>query len=149
MTATMQIPDCEPAGGLPEFQQGDIPMKEQVILVVDDEPYVIRSLRFVLKREGYQVETAANGKEALRKIIELRPALVILDLCLPIMDGYQVCRKVKGDPTLRDIYILVLSAKGQEHERREALSAGADHYISKPYSPKELIRYVRELFQSA
>jgi len=121
-------------------------MTDKTILIVDDEPYVIRSLSFVLKKEGYRIETARNGKEALQKIAARRPHMVILDLSLPDMDGSHICRTVKGDPALRDIYVLILSAKGQDHDRQDALSAGADHFIGKPFSPTKLIKHLHKLF---
>ena len=94
------------------------------ILIIDDELNVIRSLSFILKREGYQVETAKDGIEAIEKVKRWRPCLVFLDIMLPGMDGFQVCREIKADPELRDIYILVLSAKAQEEDRQKIFSAG-------------------------
>ena len=122
--------------------------KSDKILIVDDEPYVIRSLSFVLKREGYQVETAKDGIEAIEIVKRWKPRLVFLDIVLPGMDGVEVCREIKADPKLRDIYILVLSAKAQEKDRQKIFSAGANGYMTKPFSPKKLVERLRKLFRS-
>ena len=127
--------------------QGRYPMPDK-ILIVDDEPNVIRSLLFVLKREGYQVETAKDGIKAIEKVKRWRPCLVILDIMLPGIDGVRVCREIKADPELRDIYILVLSAKAQEEDRQKIFSAGANGYMTKPFSPKDVVEHLRILFQS-
>jgi len=84
------------------------------ILVADDEPYVQRSLEFVLKREGFEVVTAINGEDALRKIREFKPKVVFLDLMMPKMNGFETCREIKSDPSLKGTYVIILTAKGQE-----------------------------------
>lgn len=118
------------------------------IMIVDDEPYVIRSLSFVLRKEGYQVETAINGLDALERLKSSKPDLLFLDLQLPLIDGFEVCRQIKSDPELQDIYIILLTAKGQDTDRTKGLSAGANEYLTKPFSPKELLARLRNLFQS-
>jgi DNA-binding response OmpR family regulator len=122
---------------------------EQTILVVDDEPYILRSLSFVLEREGYQVTTAAEGREALTKIRELRPRLVFLDIMLPHKNGYEICAEIKGDPELAETHIVMLSAKGQQIDRERGMLGGADEYMTKPFSPKEIVDYVRDIFAEA
>jgi len=117
------------------------------ILVADDEPYVQRSLEFVLKREGFEVVTAVNGEDALRKIREFRPKIVFLDLMMPKMNGFEACKEIKSDPSLRDTYVIILTAKGQEADRDMGLRAGADNYITKPFSPKEIVQMVRSIFE--
>lgn len=120
-------------------------INSNVVLVVDDEPYILRSLSFVLEREGYTVVTAADGESGLRKIRELRPALVFLDIMLPRRNGYEVCAEVKGDPDLADIHIVMLSAKGQQIDRERGMLGGANEYMTKPFSPREIVQYVRNI----
>jgi DNA-binding response OmpR family regulator len=115
------------------------------ILVVDDEPHVIRSLTFVLSKEGYDVASAANGEDALAKIRALRPSLVFLDVMMPKKNGYEVCREVKKDSVLSDTRIIMLTAKGQEADREQGFSAGADEFLAKPFSPVGAVAKVREL----
>jgi DNA-binding response OmpR family regulator len=121
------------------------PIHNNVILVVDDEPYILRSLSFVLEREGYTVVTAADGESGLRKIRELRPALVFLDIMLPRRNGYEVCAEIKGDQDLADIHVVMLSAKGQQIDRERGMLGGANEYMTKPFSPREIVQYVRNI----
>jgi CheY-like chemotaxis protein len=120
-------------------------LPQKTILIADDEPYLIRSLSFVLKKEGYRVEAAMDGVEALEKIRNMKPDLVFLDIQLPKMVGYEVCRQVKADPELRRTYIIMLTAKGQDDDRQKAIAVGADEYITKPFSPKEVVTHLRQL----
>lgn len=115
------------------------------ILVADDEPYVIRSLTFVLTKEGYDVASAENGEDALAKIRELKPSLVFLDVMMPKKNGYEVCQEVKKDSGLRHIRVIMLTAKGQEADREQGLSAGADEFLTKPFSPIGVVEKVKEL----
>jgi DNA-binding response OmpR family regulator len=117
----------------------------RTILVVDDEPHVIKSLTFVLTKEGYEVDSAENGEDALTKIQQLKPGLVFLDVMMPKKNGYEVCQEVKKDPGLGDVYIIMLTAKGQEADREKGLSVGADEFMSKPFSPVGVVEKVREL----
>jgi len=117
----------------------------RTILVVDDEPHVIKSLTFVLTKEGYEVASAENGEDGLTKIQQLKPGLVFLDVMMPKKNGYEVCQEVKKDPGLADVYIIMLTAKGQEADREKGLSAGADEFMSKPFSPMGVVEKVREL----
>ena len=123
-------------------------MPQAPILLADDEPYIIRSLSFVLEREGYWVETARNGEEALQKIRTLRPCLVFLDVMMPIKNGYQVCAEVREDPQIADTHIIMLSAKGQQVDRERGLLGGTDEYITKPFSPREIIALVRTIVKA-
>jgi DNA-binding response OmpR family regulator len=123
-------------------------MPQAPILLVDDEPYIIRSLSFVLEREGYWVETARNGEEALQKIRMLHPCLVFLDVMMPIKNGYQVCAEVREDPVIADTHIIMLSAKGQQVDRERGLLGGTDEYITKPFSPREIIALVRTIVKT-
>ena len=120
-------------------------MQQGPILLVDDEPYIIRSLSYVLEREGYHVETARNGEEALRKIRDLRPQLVFLDIMMPVKNGYEVCAAVREDPMISETHIIMLSAKGQQIDRERGLLGGTDEYITKPFSPREILERVRAI----
>ena len=120
-------------------------MTDRPILIIDDEPYILRSLSFVLEKEGFRVETASNGEEALERIRRLRPRLVFLDIMLPRKNGYQVAAAVREDRELADTYIIMLSAKGQQIDRERGLLGGADVYMTKPFSPKEIVAHVRKV----
>jgi two-component system, OmpR family, alkaline phosphatase synthesis response regulator PhoP len=123
-------------------------MSQAPILLVDDEPYIIRSLSYVLEREGYWVETARNGEEALHKIRNLHPCLVFLDVMMPVKNGYQVCAEVREDPEIANTHIIMLSAKGQQVDRERGLLGGTDEYITKPFSPREIIALVRAIVKA-
>ena len=120
-------------------------MSEKKILVVDDEPHIIRSLTFVLKKEGYDVSSTTNGEKAMEIVRESKPNLMFLDVMMPKKNGYEVCREVKDDPSLSDIYVIMLTAKGQEVDREKGFGLGADEYITKPFSPIKIVEKVREL----
>jgi DNA-binding response OmpR family regulator len=120
-------------------------MREKKILVVDDEPNVIKSLTFVLRKEGYDVSSAANGEDAMTKIRESKPNLMFLDVMMPKKNGYEVCQEVKSDSSLSDIHIIMLTAKGQEADREKGLNAGADELMTKPFSPMMVVDKVKEL----
>jgi two-component system, OmpR family, alkaline phosphatase synthesis response regulator PhoP len=115
------------------------------VLVVDDEPFIRRALTFVLNREGYETATASDGSEALQKIRALRPKLVFLDVMMPGRDGFEVCREIKADPLLRSTHVILLTARGQDSDRAAGLSAGADEYMTKPFSPSQVLARVRDL----
>jgi DNA-binding response OmpR family regulator len=115
------------------------------ILVVDDDPYIQRALSFVLRKEGFTVETASDGQEALRKVRELKPALLFLDVMMPKTHGFDVCRTVKSDKQLNGCYIIMLTAKGQDVDKEKGIREGADEYMTKPFSPKEVLARVREI----
>jgi DNA-binding response OmpR family regulator len=113
------------------------------ILVIDDEPYILRSLSYLLTREGHRVETASNGKDGLARVRALRPPLVFLDIMMPQMDGYEVCEQIRQDPSIVGTHVIMLSAKGQQIDRERALLVGADEYMTKPFSPREVAQHVR------
>jgi PleD family two-component response regulator len=117
------------------------------ILVVDDEPHIVQILKFTLEKAGYQVVTAENGEVALEKIKEAEPNLVILDIMMPIMDGYEVCRKMREDFKMNQIPVIMLSAKGDLPERVKGLEGGANDYLIKPYSNEELLLRVRNVLE--
>jgi len=120
-------------------------MAVKKILIVDDEPNILRSLTYILEKEGYDCKTASNGEEALKQIKEDKPDLILLDIMIPKVDGMEVCRRVKSSPGLKDIYVIILSAKGQKADKEEGLSCGADEYITKPFSPAEMAGRINEI----
>ena len=116
------------------------------VLVVDDDRVIQQLLEVNLQLEGYEVvATASDGREALDKIAELKPDLVILDIMMPKMDGLEVCRHLKAEPTLAKIPIVLLSARAQDLDVREGLDIGADAYLTKPFDPVELLEIVGRL----
>lgn len=117
------------------------------VLVVDDEPYIQRSLTFVLRKEGFEVEVASDGEEGLAKARELRPKVIILDLMMPRMNGFNTCRQIKSEEGLKESRVIILTAKGQDIDRQAGLKEGADEFLTKPFSPKEIVAKVRELIE--
>ncbi|MFM1767758.1 MAG: hypothetical protein RJA22_287 [Verrucomicrobiota bacterium] len=118
------------------------------ILVVDDEPDALELVAFNLRASGYDVGTAADGESALKKARELQPALVILDLMLPEVDGLEVCKILRRDTRTAGIPILMLTAKAAEVDRVLGLELGADDYVTKPFSPRELVLRVKNLLRA-
>jgi DNA-binding response OmpR family regulator len=114
------------------------------ILVVDDEPNVIKSLTFVLNKEGYDVSSATNGEEAIAKIQQSKPDLMFLDVMMPKKNGYEVCKEVKSNSSLSDIHIIMLTAKGQQADREKGLNVGADEFMTKPFSLKTIVDKTKE-----
>ncbi len=117
----------------------------QRILIVDDEPNIVISLEFLMRREGYEVDVAADGDAALARLAEREPDLVLLDVMLPKLDGFELCRRIRADPARRAVKILMLTAKGRETEIAKGLGVGADLYVTKPFSTKDLVAQVRQL----
>ena len=115
------------------------------VLIVDDDAFIRRPLEFILKAEGFDPETAKDGEECLQRVKQLAPDLIFLDVMMPGLDGFSVCRELKADPETAGIPVILLSAKGHEHDRTRGLELGAEDYMTKPYSPSELIRRVREI----
>jgi two-component system, OmpR family, alkaline phosphatase synthesis response regulator PhoP len=140
--------DPAPAGPRPvgsRLRNGRYSVDRKRILVVDDEIYIVHILEFTLTMEGYEVLTAADGEEALCKIEEGRPDLVVVDIMMPKLDGYEVCRRIRQDEEFRDLPVIFLSAKGRPIDRQMGLEVGADDYIVKPFSPRRLVEKIREL----
>ena len=109
------------------------------ILIVDDEPNILLSLQFLMKKAGYDVRTAENGEQALAEIARAKPDLVLLDVMMPKLDGFTVCHRIKTTPEWQDVRIIMLTAKGRDIERDKGLALGADDYIIKPFSTKDAI----------
>jgi DNA-binding response OmpR family regulator len=118
------------------------------ILIVDDEPNILVSLQFLMHQRGYEVMTATSGEEAIEIIMKFQPHLILLDVMLPGIDGFEVCEIVRLDPKWRDIKIIFLSAKGQEEDIAKGMVLGADDYITKPYGNKDVTEKVRVLLGS-
>ena len=114
----------------------------KTVLIVDDEPHILRSLGFVVRRAGYEVLEARGGREAWALIEGKRPDLVFLDIMMPELDGYEVCRRVKDSQELRATYVIMLTAKGQENEHQIGMDVGADEYMTKPFSPSRAVERV-------
>ncbi len=120
-------------------------MTKHTILVVDDEPFICRSLTFVLRKDNYLVFEARNGEEALVAIKEHKPDLVFLDVMMPKINGFEVTERVRSDPELAHIKIILLTAKGQESDREVGKTAGANDYMTKPFSPTKILERAREI----
>jgi DNA-binding response OmpR family regulator len=119
------------------------------VLVVEDEPHIVESLSFLMKQEGFDVSIATDGAAALRIVEDQLPDLVVLDVMLPRRDGYDVCKAIRADRRLDAVRIIMLSAKGRELDRRKGLELGADDYITKPFSTRDLVDRVRALLDLA
>lgn len=117
------------------------------ILVVDDEPPIVRLMEFVLARQGHEMLVAVNGREALDQVRAHRPDLVLLDIMMPQVDGYEVAQTLRADPDFADLPIIMLSAKAQEEDIRKGLDVGVNEYITKPFSPEHLVHVVADYLQ--
>jgi len=115
------------------------------VLVVDDEPNIVTSLEFLLEDAGFDVRTAANGQEALEKTAQFAPDLILLDVMMPVLNGYEVCQRLKSDPKTRAVRVLMLSAKGRDVEVAKGLELGADAYMTKPFATCDLLAKVQDL----
>ena len=119
------------------------------ILIADDEPNIVTSLEFLMRGCDYEVRVARDGEEALRVAQDFRPDVLLLDVMMPLCDGFEVCRRLRGNPATRSVRILMLTAHGREAEMERGLALGADAYITKPFSNKELVAKVRGLLAPA
>jgi CheY-like chemotaxis protein len=115
------------------------------VLVVDDEPAIRDTLSFMLEMEGFQVAVAADGVEALARIAQDPPEVVLLDVMMPKLDGYRVCEAIKADPRTAGVKVVMLTAMGQAADRARALAAGADAYVAKPFDEDGLLTLLRQL----
>ena len=119
------------------------------ILIAEDEPNIVISLEFLMREAGYDVAVANNGTDAVDLAEKLRPDLVVLDVMLPAVNGFEVCRRIRESPTTRDVRVLMLTARGRESEMEKGLAAGANAYMTKPFSTKELVDAVASLLGAA
>jgi DNA-binding response OmpR family regulator len=115
------------------------------ILIADDEPNIVVSLEFLMKQKGYVVKVANTGEDALAAIGDFGPDLILLDVMMPRMSGYDLCQRVRENPDWHGIKIIMLSAKGRDIEVTKGMAVGADAYVTKPFSTKDLIAKVQEL----
>ena len=125
-------------------------MKEekQKILIVDDEPNIVMSLDFLLRKAGYELFIARNGQEAMDLVLTKKPQLILLDIMMPGMDGYEVCHEVKNKKGYERTKVIFLSAKSKPNDIEEGMKAGADEYITKPFSNKQLLQKIKEIVNS-
>lgn len=115
------------------------------VLVVDDEPFITRSVEFLLRNEGYEVLIAYSGQEALDIATQELPQLILLDVMIPEINGYEVCKRLKAQPETKSAYIMILTARGERIEEQHAYESGADEFLQKPFSPRKLLARVRAI----
>jgi DNA-binding response OmpR family regulator len=119
------------------------------VLIADDEPNIVLSLEFLMQQSGYEIRVARDGEEALQAVREWKPDLVLLDVMLPLRDGFEVCQKIREDAETASTRVIMITAKGREVEVAKGLAVGADAYVTKPFSTKELVAQVRETLGDA
>ena len=117
------------------------------IVLAEDEPQIARLIEFKLKKEGYEVTWKENGEEALKAIKEDKPDLILLDVMMPVMDGYEVLRRLKEDENLKSIPVIMLTARAQERDVVKGIDLGAEDYITKPFHPAELLARVKRILR--
>lgn len=115
------------------------------ILIVDDEPNIVISLEYLMKKEGFQVVVATNGDAALEQASTFLPELILLDVMMPKKSGFEVCQALRANPALTGVKIIMLTAKGRETEVTKGLALGADAYITKPFSTKDLVLQIKSM----
>ncbi len=115
------------------------------ILIVDDEPNIVISLEYLMKKEGFEIAVATDGEAALRLASEFRPDLILLDVMMPKKSGFEVCESLRADSALAGVKIIMLTAKGRETEVTKGLALGANAYITKPFSTKDLVAQIKSL----
>ncbi|UCV09758.1 response regulator transcription factor [Dechloromonas denitrificans] len=115
------------------------------ILIVDDEPNIVISLEFLMKKEGFEIAIAGDGEEALAKVASFKPDLLLLDVMMPKKSGFEVCEALRADPALAGLLIVMLTAKGRDAEVAKGLAIGADAYVTKPFSTKDLVAKVKSM----
>lgn len=115
------------------------------VLIVDDDPNLVKSLTFVFNKEGFTVNSASDGEDALMKVRQSKPDLMFLDIMMPRKNGYEVCQEIKNTPELSDIYVIMLTAKGQEMDREKARTVNVDEFVTKPFSPIAMVEKVKIL----
>jgi two-component system alkaline phosphatase synthesis response regulator PhoP len=127
-------------------QQVSNELKDMVVLV-DDEPNIRETVAFILEAEGLEVETGSDGVEGLEAVKRCRPKVVLLDVMMPRMDGYEVCQAIREDANLRGVFIMILTARGQKSDEVKALEVGADLYMSKPFDDEVVLQVIHEVFE--
>ena len=119
------------------------------ILIVDDEPNIVISLEFLMRKEGFEVAVAGDGEEALAKVASFAPDLVLLDVMMPKKSGFEVCEALRADPDKSELKIVMLTAKGRDTEVAKGLAIGANAYVTKPFSTKDLVARVKTMLEGA
>jgi two-component system, OmpR family, alkaline phosphatase synthesis response regulator PhoP len=119
------------------------------VLVLDDEPNIVMSLEFLMRRAGFEVAVARNGREALEALEGVPPDLLLLDVMMPEFDGYEVCERIRARPEWNATKIVMLTARGREVERERGLALGADAYVTKPFSTRDLVDQVKRMLDVA
>jgi DNA-binding response OmpR family regulator len=117
------------------------------VLIVDDETNIVISLEFLMEQAGYDLRIAHNGRDALEQVANFGPDLILLDVMMPQVNGFDVCRRIRENPAWQNIKIIMLTAKGREVEMTKGLALGADAYITKPFSTRELLAQVRHILE--
>jgi len=117
------------------------------ILIIDDEPQIVRALELLMQREGFDVRSASDGVEALSAIEDVAPDLILLDLMMPRMDGFELCQKIRSNPAWKNMIIVILTAKGRDIEREKGMALGADHYVTKPFSTREVVQLIKSVLE--
>lgn len=120
-------------------------MEQKRILIADDNENIREALTYLLEDEGYKLNLAKDGSDTLKKVKEFRPHILFLDIMMPEMNGYEVCKTIKNDPDLKGIYVIMLTAKGQVAEQERGKEVGADEYIVKPFSPMEILTKIKNI----
>jgi DNA-binding response OmpR family regulator len=115
------------------------------IMIVEDEPNIVESLSFVFSREGWQVAAALDGATAIERLLSEPPDVLVLDVMLPPLNGFEVLKRLRSEASLKHLPVLVLTAKGQEKDRHTAMRLGADAFVTKPFSNRDIVQQVREL----
>jgi DNA-binding response OmpR family regulator len=115
------------------------------VLVVDDEPNIVLSLEFLMRQAGYDVRVARDGESALKAIEDSPPALVLLDVMMPKRDGFDVCQAIRANPKWKGVRVVLLTAKGRDIEREKGMALGADDYITKPFSTRDVMQKVKQM----
>jgi len=121
------------------------PMEQKKILIADDNENIREALTYLLEDEGYKLWLAKDGADTLRKVKEVHPDILFLDIMMPEINGYDVCRTIKNDADLKNTYIIMLTAKGQVAEQERGKEVGADEYIVKPFSPMEILTKIKNI----
>lgn len=123
-------------------------MERKKILIADDNENIREALTYLLEDEGYSLSLAKDGTDTLKKVREFRPDILFLDIMMPEMNGYEVCRIIKNDPELKKTYVIMLTAKGQVVEQERGKEVGADEYIVKPFSPMEILTKIKNILET-
>lgn len=133
--------------GMDDFQSTKLGAElNNMVVLVDDEPNIRETVAFILEAEGVEVETGSDGVEGLEAVRRCRPKVVLLDVMMPRMDGYEVCKAIRSDPDLTGVFVMILTARGQKSDEEKALEVGADLYMSKPFDDEVVLQVIRDVF---